>query len=293
MTPDIIFDVIVSAVPLAAIYALVAIGWVLIFRATGILNFATGEYLVLGSYLVFWLFLQIGVPFVVGLFVGLLLTAVIAALMYLSVLKPLQGEAMFGPVMVTFGVAILMASVMTMIWGAHARPFTLPFGNTTYVLPGGARLSNYGIATIAVAIFVYGGLILFFRYSRFGTQMRATAANPLLASQRGINITMVFVVAFGLAMAFAALGGLSFAAANVLTPAIAGLGLRAIAPALIGGLDSIGGALFGSVIVAIVESLAVTQFGGGVRNASVFLVLLLTLIVRPQGLFGTPEIRRV
>ena len=293
MSLDILFDVVVGAMPLAATYALVAIGWVLIFRATGILNFATGEYLVLGSYLVFWFVISIGVPFLIGLVLGLLLTAVISALMYASVLRPLQGEALFGPVMVTFGVAILMASIMTMIWGAHARVFTLPFDNNSYDLPGGAFVTTYGLATIATAIVVYGGLISFFRFSRFGTQMRATAANPLLASQRGINITLVFLVAFGMAMAFAALGGISFAASNVLTPAIAGLGLRAIAPALIGGLDSIGGALIGSIIVALVESMAVTQFGGGVRNASVFAVLLLTLAIRPHGLFGTPEIRRV
>jgi branched-chain amino acid transport system permease protein len=133
----------------------------------------------------------------------------------------------------------------------------------------------------------------FMRLSKRGVQMRATAENPVLASQRGINVDMIFVIAFAVAVAAATLAGISFSYSNVLAPSIAALGLRGLAPALVGGMDSIGGALIGSVVVAFIETAAVTQWGGDIKDMAAFLVLLVALAVRPHGLFGTPEIRRV
>ncbi|MPY91868.1 MAG: hypothetical protein GEV08_02050 [Acidimicrobiia bacterium] len=293
MSFDVLPDVLVSSIVLASTYALVALGWVFIFRATGILNFATGQFLVLGAYFFFWTSIQLELPFWLALPIALLMIAALGALVYLGTLRPLAGQPMFSPIMVTLGLSIIMTSAMTIIWGAQSRVLTPPMDNNTYQLPGDAVITTFGIITIAVALMVYGALMSFLRLSKRGIQMRATAENPLLASQRGINVDVIFVIAFAVAVSAAALAGLSYSFSNILAPSAVALGLRGLAPALIGGMDSIGGALIGSVVVAFIETAAVTQWGGDIKDMAAFLVLLVALAVRPYGLFGTPEIRRV
>jgi branched-chain amino acid transport system permease protein len=284
---------VVSSLVLAAMYALVALGWVFIFRATGILNFATGQFVVLGCYLFFWTSIQLGMPFWLALPIALLLVAALGALVYLGTLRPLAGQPLFSPIMVTLGLSIVMTSAMTIIWGAQSRLIEPPIDNHTYHLPGDAVITTIGVLTIITTLVVYGAVMAFMRLSKRGVQMRATAENPVLASQRGINVDMIFVIAFAVAVAAATLAGISFSYSNVLAPSIAALGLRGLAPALVGGMDSIGGALIGSVVVAFIETAAVTQWGGDIKDMAAFLVLLVALAVRPHGLFGTPEIRRV
>lgn len=293
MSLDVLPDVIVSSLVLAGTYALVALGWVFIFRATGILNFATGQFLVLGCYFFFWTSVQLSLPFWLALPIALVLIAALGALVYLATLKPLAGQPLFSPIMVTLGLSIVMTSAMTIIWGAQSRVLEPPIENKTYRLPGDAVITTFGLATVVTALVVYALVMAFLRLSKRGIQMRATAENPLLASQRGINVDVIFVIAFGVAVAAAALAGLSFSYSNVLAPTAVALGLRGLAPALIGGMDSIGGALIGSVIVAFIETAAVTQFGGDIKDMAAFLVLFVALAIRPHGLFGTPEIRRV
>ncbi len=294
MSLDLVPSVLVDSLVLAAVYAIVALGWVFIFRATGLLNFAVGEFILLGCYFFFWVAFSLKLPFLIALPIALALIALLGALLYLGTLKPLAGQPLFSPIMVTLGLAIVMTSAMVIIWGGTARQLQPPIEVKVYTLPGDARVTNLGLITIATAGVVYAAILTFLSKSKRGVQMRATAENPLLASQRGINIDVVFMLAFGVAVAASTLAGLSFAYTTAgLAPTIIALGLRGLAPALIGGMDSIGGALIGSVIVALIETLAVTQFGGAVKDMMAFLVLLVALAFRPHGLFGTPEIRRV
>lgn len=294
MSWSILPSVVVDALVLASIYALVAIGWVFIFRATGILNFAVGQFILLGCYFFFWVAFSIGLPFLVALPIALALIAALGAVVYLGTLKPLAGQPMFSPIMVTLGLSIIMTSAMVIIWGGTARQLPSPITVRSYELPFDAGITNLGLISIITALVVYAAIMVFLRRSRLGVQMRGTAENPLLASQRGINIDVIFMLAFAVSVGASTLAGLSFAYTTAgLAPTIVALGLRGLAPALIGGMDSIGGALIGSVIVAFIETAAVTQFGGEVKDMMAFLVLLIALAFRPHGLFGTPEIRRV
>jgi branched-chain amino acid transport system permease protein len=294
MSWSILPSVVVDSLVLASIYALVALGWVFIFRATGILNFAVGQFILLGCYLFFWVAFDLGLPFLLALPIALAMIALLGALAYLGTLKPLAGQPLFSPIMVTLGLSIVMTSAMVIIWGGTARLMPPPVAVTSYDLPFDASITNIGVATIVTALAVYAAIMTFLRKSKRGVQMRGTAENPLLASQRGINIDVIFMLAFAVAVGASTLAGLSFAYTTAgLAPTIVALGLRGLAPALIGGMDSIGGALIGSVIVAFIETAAVTQFGGNVKDMIAFLVLLVALAFRPHGLFGTPEIRRV
>jgi branched-chain amino acid transport system permease protein len=293
MTWDILPDVFVSSLVLAGTYALIALGWVFIFRATGILNFATGQFVVLGVYLFFWTSVELKLPILVALPIALALVGALGALMYLGTLRPLAGQPLFSPIMVTLGLSIVMTSAIVIIWGAQTRTLKPPLTVHTYKLPGHAIITTIGILTISTALVVYAVIMLLLRVSKRGVQMRATAENPLLASQRGINIDVIFMIAFAVAVAASTLAGLSFSYTNVLGPSIAAVGLRGLSPALIGGMDSIGGALVGSIVVAFIETAAVTQFGGDIKDMIAFMVLLVALAIRPYGLFGTPQIRRV
>jgi branched-chain amino acid transport system permease protein len=293
MTWDILPDVFVSSLVLAGTYALIALGWVFIFRATGILNFATGQFVVLGVYLFFWTSVELKLPILVALPIALALVGALGALMYLGTLRPLAGQPLFSPIMVTLGLSIVMTSAIVIIWGAQTRALKPPLTVHTYKLPGHAIITTIGILTISTALVVYAVIMLLLRVSKRGVQMRATAENPLLASQRGINIDVIFMIAFAVAVAASTLAGLSFSYTNVLGPSIAAVGLRGLSPALIGGMDSIGGALVGSIVVAFIETAAVTQFGGDIKDMIAFMVLLVALAIRPYGLFGTPQIRRV
>jgi branched-chain amino acid transport system permease protein len=292
MTNAQFLNIISSTLPLAAIYALIALAWVFVYRATGILNFATGSFIALSGYLLYALNQQAHLPYVIALACVVIIVGLLGALMYVAVLRPLAGQHVFSPIVVTIGVSIVLAALISIIWGTGNTVLKSPVNDPAYS-PGGLYFTRYGISLIVVALIVLGAALAFLRYSRMGIHMRATAESPLLASQRGININLVFALAFAVAGISIALGGVGAAETSALSPDLSTLGIRAIAPALIGGIDSAGGALVGALIVAFVESFAVTKFGGNTRDIAVFLTLLVALVVRPYGFFGTPEVRRV
>ena len=158
---------------------------------------------------------------------------------------------------------------------------------------GDAVLTGLDLAIVGLALLVYGALLAFLQWSRPGRQMRAAAESPLLASQSGININGVFRLSWAIAGIVMAVGGIGFAYLTIVTPSIVDLGLRGIAPALIAGLDDVRGVIIGAFLIAVVENLAAYYFGGDVRNVVPFIVILAVLMIRPYGLFGSPEIRRV
>lgn len=265
----------------------------MIYRSTGVLNFATGQFLLLGAYIFYWLQETLGLPFLVALLGGLVLAGLAGAVTHLVLLRPLAGEAIFTPVIVSMGLAIVMTSVISIVWGVEGRLLTRPVEPVSYELPGRIFITGIDIATVTIAIATFGALFLFLAFSRAGIRMRAAAERPLLASQRGMAIDWLFGLAWAIAIAAAAIAGIAFAYKNILAPGAVELGIRGIAPALIGGLDSIRGVLLGALIVAMTEGFAVYLLGGESESAAAFTALLVVLMIRPHGLFGTPEVRRV
>lgn len=293
MTLKVLADVIGISMVLSAVYALVSLSWVFVYRATGILNFATAPFILLGAYVFYWLTIDAGLSFVPSLLGALFIVAVLGALVYLVLLRPLAGQPMFSQIAVTMGLTIVMMSFIAITWSGKTHTLPDPIRSQIYELPGSIRITTFGLCAMAAALATVLGTMAALKFSRIGIQMRATAEHPLLASQRGIRISVIFALAFAVAAATAALAGISTAHVLVLSPALAALGLRGLAPALIGGFDSVGGTIVGAIIVAFIETIAVTAFGGGVRDAAVFVTLLLALAIRPYGIFGRPEIRRV
>lgn len=286
-----LMDALLASVGTSAGYALVGLAWVIIYRTTGLLNFATGSLLVLAAF--GFSTLAASLPIGLAALAVLLLSAGGGVAIYSAALRPLAGQPTFSAVVLTLGLSIVISSVVSIVWGRDNRVLPPPFVNETYHV-GESLITKYQIAAVLACVVLFSVTLLFLKFSRFGLQMRACAESPLLASQSGVRIGAVFALAWAIAMVAICIGGISTSyTTGILTTAHAALGLRAVAPALIGGLDSVGGVLFGAVIAALVENLAVVYIGAEVQSVALFLVLLVVLLIRPYGLFGTPEVRRV
>jgi branched-chain amino acid transport system permease protein len=290
---ELIPDALAGALTLGAMYTVIAMGWIIIFRATHIMNFATGEYIVLGSLVLYVLLDSASLPLPLALPLALLFMGIVGLATHYTIMRPLAAQPVFAGVIVTFGLTTVFAAVIVMIWGSQRRSLPISIDNAVYGLPGGGIITRYGIAAIVVTACAYGAVLTFLRRSRLGAQMRAAAENPGLASQLGIDINKIFGLSWALALMVATIGGVAFAASNSLSIELASLGLLGLAPALVGGMDSVKGAIAGGYVVAVVQNLAVVWLGGGVSEAAAFAVLLVVLAIRPYGLFGTPEVRRV
>ncbi|MGE3619803.1 MAG: branched-chain amino acid ABC transporter permease [Acidimicrobiia bacterium] len=284
---------LVNSVVLASVYALIAVGWVVIFRASRIPNFASGSIILVGA-LIFTSFVGDGSgSILLPLVLALAATGALAALIHRGLLTPLTGERLWAPTVLLFGLSILLGALASLFWGNQPRVLPQPVANSTYELPMGASITTYGLLSIVVTSVVIAGLLAFFRWSRTGTQMRAVAESGLLASQTGIRINHVTTLSWVIAGCTSALAGIQYGYVNIVGQEMSVLGLRGIAPALIGGFDSVKGVAIGSLIVAAVETYGVRYLGGESQDAVVFVVLLAFLVVKPYGLFGTAQIRRV
>ena len=284
-------QLIVNITVLAAIYALLACGYVLIYRVSRVMNMAHGELAMLGAYLLYT---------TASLFVGHPATAIVAAvvlsltvgvLVYLLLMRKMTGEMVLAAILTTIAIGILLRGLIVLIWSAaQQHPLqALKFSNPSIELVGGARISTCAALMVAATILVYGGLFAFLRFGRWGVRLRAGGQNLLLAAQRGINLNAIYALAWGLSTLTGSIAGMLIALDSGLDQTMVVIGLKAFAPALVGGLDSLIGALVGAIIVAGAEVLAIHYIDPLLSDVVPFLVLIATLIVRPWGLFGTRE----
>lgn len=286
-------DIVVSSIVLGGAYILLGLSWVVIFRATRVLNVAVGQFMALGAYMSFTFLVTFHLPFPLAILLALTSVALFAGLTFHFFVRPLHGQPHFVVVVLTIGWSIVIGGAISIIWGPDLHVLPQPVPDTVYVLPLGARLSTYGAATVVVSVVTATALILFFRFSRLGIRMRAAAELPVLASQSGVNITVLFFVAWALAGICTTFAGIFFGYTNVVSPAVSAIGLRGLTPALIGGFESLPGTILGAFILAFVEVIGVRILGGESEDAVVAAVLLLFLMIRPTGVFGAAEVRRV
>ena len=284
-------QVVATAVVLASFYALLGAGYVLVYRATRVLNLAQGDLMTLGGYLLFSV--AVAVPGAPALAFPLAsaLAALAGFLIYRVLVRPLAGHPIFAAVLVTMTLGILLRAAIVLVYTDQLRyPIgLLGLSNPPRPLPGGAVVSTFDLFTVLTAALLFAGLFLFLRLSPMGIQMRAAGERALLAAQRGINFHLIFALSWALASFAGALAGMLYANNVRLEPSLDVLGLKAFAVALVGGLDSLAGVLPAALIVALVEVLSVRYGDPLLADVSPFLCLLAMLLVRPWGLFGTKE----
>ena len=281
----------VNIVVLAAIYALIASGYVLIYRVSRVLNLAHGELMMLCSYLlVTTATLFSGNP-AVAIAVALALSLTVGALIYIFLMRRMTGEMVLAAVLTTIALGVLIRGLAILFWSAQQQyPIeALGFSNITFALPGGGRISIFASLLIATTALVYGGLFVFLRFGRWGIRMRAVGQNPLLAAQRGISLHTVYALTWSLATFTGALAGILISLDSGLDATMVIIGLKAFPAALVGGLDSLLGALVGALIIAFAEVMMIHYVDPLLSDVVPFLVLIAMLVVRPWGLFGTRE----
>jgi len=281
----------VNIAVLAAIYALISCGYVLIYRVSRVLSLAHGELMLLGAYaLNTTASLFSGHP-LVAIAVSALLALAVGGLVYVLLMRHMTGEMVLAAVLATIALGILLRGTMVLFWSAQEQhPLALlGWDNASIAIGASARISSVSLALILVAAAVYLGLWLFLRHTSWGIRMRAAGQNPLLAAQRGIGLHGIYALAWGLATFTGGLAGMLIACDSALDQTMVTIGLKAFPAALVGGLDSLAGALIGSIIVAAAEVLLINYVNPLLSDVVPFLVLLAMLIVRPWGLFGTKE----
>ena len=280
-----------SIAVLASLYTLLAVGYVLVYRASRVLNLAQGDLMVFGGYALYAAASQVAAPPAVA--VGLALCASFATglAVYALVMRRMAGHPVFAAVLVTVTLGILLRAAIVLVFTDQIRhpAQLLGLGNPPRALPGGAVVSTFDLLTVVTAVALFVGLFVFLRLSPLGIQMRAAGERPLLASQRGIDFHRLFALAWALAALAGALGGILYSSNVRLEPSLDVLGLKAFAVALVGGLDSLAGVVPAAIIVALVEVLSVRYGNPLLSDVSPFLCLLAMLLIRPWGLFGTRE----
>jgi branched-chain amino acid transport system permease protein len=300
ITADDLLQTGFSGVALGCKYALIALGFSIIFKATGVINFAQGAFVLIGAYFTYnftqtWE-LNFYLSVVLAMAAGALLGVAIEAL----VLRRLVNEAPVTVIMVTIGILFVLDNVVTAIWGPDNRNLGDPWGVSTRELLG-VTLADRDLWTMAFTGLVLLAFFVFFRYSTLGLAMRAAAVDPEAAMAQGIPARRVYRVSWAIAGMVAALAGTTLAAGSgQLSPATGALALVAFPAMILGGLDSPLGAVIGGIIIGLVQQytalLAPEYFdwvGESFERVSPYLVMIVILLIRPFGLYGTKEVRRV
>ena len=280
----------VNIIVLASIYALIACGYVMIYRVSRVLNLAHGELMMLGAYLLLATASLFSGHAAMALGAAVALSLVVGLLVYVFLMRKMTDEMVLAAILTTVALGILIRGLVVLLWSAQQQYPAQALGvpNPSLVI-GNARISLWSAVLVLTNAAVYGGLFVFLRFGRWGIRMRAAGQNPLLAAQRGIKLHSVYALAWSLSTLTGALAGILMALDSGLTTSLPVIGLKAFPAALVGGLDSLAGALVGALIVAAAEVLLIYYVDPLLSDVVPFLVLIAMLIVRPWGLFGTRE----
>ncbi|MGD9320478.1 MAG: branched-chain amino acid ABC transporter permease [Desulfobacteraceae bacterium] len=289
-------QLVASGIAVGCLYALIALGFVLILKATDILNFAQGEVIMISAFICYFLVTTFHLPFLLAFLLTCISVAFMGVLTERVILRPMLGEPVFAVVMVTIGLSIFLRSLVGIIFGHNNLVFPSPFPKETVKISG-IILSQTEIwimlSTLALIIVFF----VFFKYSRTGLAMRGTADDQKVAMLMGISVKRVFALIWGVSFVTGGIAGIFLANIMVINLGLAFVAVSAFPAIILGGLESIPGAIIGGLAIGIMENLAggyLDQIiGGGVKDVTPFVVLFLVLMIKPYGLFGKKEIERV
>ncbi|MEW6232465.1 MAG: branched-chain amino acid ABC transporter permease [Chloroflexota bacterium] len=283
---------LLTGILVGGVYALIALGLVLIYKSSRVFNFAQGDLVMLGGFVTWTLVARLGLPLWASLPVALALAWVAGLLVERLALRPLIGQPILAAVMVTLALSYFFKGFTILLWSADRRVFP-EFFPTAPVKLGEIVLSQHLLWTFVVSVLAFGLLTIFFWRTKAGLLMRAAAEDHQVAQSMGISVKGVFAFTWSIAAMVATLGGLLLGSINGVDPTLGAIGLKAFPAVLVGGLESIPGALIGGLTVGIVEGLAAGFIDPSLGEIAPFLVLLLILLFKPQGLFGLKRIERV
>lgn len=279
-----------------SVYALIALSFVLVYKATGIFNFAQGEFVCITA-LICWSFLsQLGLPIWLSFLLTLLAGALMGMLIERGVMRPLVGQSILSMVMMTIALSLFLRGSAFTIWGGQIRAYPELMGSSALHL-GSLTFSQQHVMGFFLALLLVVVFTLYFRFTRSGLGMRAVAEGHQSAQSVGINIKWVLSTVWAIAAMVSAFSGVLLGSISGVSVPLSDIALKALPAALLGGLDSIPGAIAGGLIIGFLEGMAMAYIdpiiGGGVKESFAYIVMMIVLMIRPYGLFGLKRIERV
>jgi branched-chain amino acid transport system permease protein len=293
---ELFLQLMITGVVIGSIYSLLALGFTLIYKATDVVNFAQGELLMVGAYVCLHLTVAYHIPFIASFIITLIFTFLMGFFIEKIFLRRMIGEPIISIIMLTIGLSSVLKSVVQIFWGTDTLTYPEVFSSEPIVLAGLSVSRVYIYSILAVAVFL-GLFSLFFKKSKVGVAMRAVASDQQAALSMGIDVKKIFALSWGIAAVVSSVGGIFLGNINGINTTLSHFGLKVFPVVILGGLDSIVGAIVGGLIIGILENLAGGYIdpliGGGAKEIFPFIVMVTVLMFRPYGLFGTKEVEKV
>lgn len=287
-----IIQQIISGLAVGCVYGLIALGFVLIFKTTEVINFAQGELVMIGAFIAFTLITVFKVPFVLAFLLTPIICGGIGILLERVLIRPLVGEPVVSIIIVTIGLSITLRAFAGMIWSYDTLDFPHVFSEEAIKISS-IVVSPIDIWIILVSLGLVILLFLFFKFTTVGISLQASADNPLASLLMGISVKRVYSMTWAISAMVGAVAGIIISPITFLSPHMGFLGLKAFPAAVIGGFNSIPGALVGGVIIGVSENLAGIYLPLWFKDIFAYVVMLAVLMIKPEGLFGTHEQKKV
>ncbi|MBL4646318.1 MAG: branched-chain amino acid ABC transporter permease [Hyphomicrobiales bacterium] len=297
MNWSLLVQLLANGVIVGMLYGVIAMCFVMIYKSTQVVNFAQGEFLVLGAWVCLWITTDMGMPFPIAFLFTMVFMMIFGILIQVIILRPLIGEPVISVIMVTIGLSIFMQSLMNWIFGNSAETFP-PVFSTASVSIFGLNVETAYLMSLVMSLFIMAGFYVFFRFSRYGLAMRATAFDQQTAQSLGISVRQVFAMAWAISAVVSGIAGIIIGLVSSVSSSLAFIGIKVFPAVILGGLDSIVGAVVGGVIIGLLENSAEFVDGqylhwGNLFTIAPFYVLIIILMFKPYGLFGTKDIERI
>jgi branched-chain amino acid transport system permease protein len=283
---------VVSGLATGCVYAPVALGFVLIFKATDVVNFAQGEFIMASGFISYTLLIRCGLPYWLVFLITIPLSGLMGVILERVVVRPILDAPIFSIVIATSGASTMMRSTAGVIYGYDVLPLPTIFSKDPLHL-GVLSFTRMDLGVIVSSLLIMLVLYLFFRLTRTGTAMRATAQSQTAARLMGVSVPRIFSMTWAISAGISGIAGVLIAPIIYLDPNLGVIGVKAFAGAVLGGFGSIPGAIVGGMLLGILENLSGYFFNAGIKQVSTYILLIVVLIVKPSGLFGAAAIRKV
>jgi branched-chain amino acid transport system permease protein len=291
-------QLVISGFSLGMVYAMVAIGFVIILKCSKAFNIAQGQFVMIGGYVGFTFLVTFHLPVWAALLAAIAVAIVMGLLIERLTLRPLVGQPVLAVIMMTIALATVLDGLATLIWGGEYKAYHGVLPNIALKI-GEISVPSEMVIGLIVSVIAVVILMLLFRYTKSGLAMRATAEDEQVVQSAGIKVTTVYALSWVIACIVGVLGGIVLGGVSGVMIPMANVGLKAFAVVLLGGINSIGGAIVAGIIVGVLENVAAGYLdpllpaGGGLANVFPFIIIIIVLIIRPYGLFGLAEIERI
>lgn len=285
---------LVGGIAAGSLYALVALGIVLLYRTSRVLNFAHGDLATFGTFLAFAALTSGGWPFGAAAAAGLAATAALGAAFFFLIIRPAKDSTLLGKIVITLGLALVLQGGIAVLWGTDTKIFPFPLSDTRVYRVAGVVVSQLSLGSVAIGLALMGGLYALVQHTRLGLAMRAVSQDTTAAQVLGIPVKRIFALTWGLASGLGAAAGILLAPVTLLDPfMMLDPFLKGFAAAVLGGIDSMPGAAAGGLLLGLLESLFAGYVSVRFKTTLAFVIIIAVLIVRPEGLLGQEYKRRV